>query len=116
MSPPLFQPLPPPCASCGTTTLIAPAFEAGQRIFAIRCPACGRSATLAKPITAAHDDFTGHVPAGRRQRPAVDVGGVGAAAADLDGYFPRPPSFWLWLRPGFSPHLAASLLAFFAWR
>jgi hypothetical protein len=44
-SPPLFQPSPPPCASCGTMTVIAPAFKEGQRIFAIRCPACGRSAT-----------------------------------------------------------------------
>jgi len=44
-SPPLFQPSPPPCASCGITTVIAPAFEEGQRIFAIRCPSCGRSAT-----------------------------------------------------------------------
>jgi len=44
-SPPLFQPSPPPCASCGITTVIAPAFEKGQRIFAIRCPACGHSAT-----------------------------------------------------------------------
>jgi len=42
---PLFQPSPPPCASCGITTVIAPAFEEGQRIFAIRCPACGHSAT-----------------------------------------------------------------------
>ena len=41
----LFQPSPPPCASCGITTVIAPAFEEGQRIFAIRCPACGHSAT-----------------------------------------------------------------------
>ena len=41
----LFQPPPPPCASCGITTVIAPAFEEGQRIFAIRCPACGHSAT-----------------------------------------------------------------------
>jgi hypothetical protein len=44
-SPPLFQPSPPPCANCGTTTVIAPAIEEGQRIFGIRCPACGRSAT-----------------------------------------------------------------------
>jgi hypothetical protein len=44
-SSPLFQPSPPPCANCGTTTVIAPAIEKGQRIFAMRCPACGRSAT-----------------------------------------------------------------------
>jgi hypothetical protein len=43
-SPPLFQPSPPPCANCGTTTVIVPAIEEGQRIFATRCPACGRSA------------------------------------------------------------------------
>src|SRR5207247_8963631 len=47
-SPPLFQPSPPPCASCGITTVIAPAFEKGQRIFAIRCPA---HSIIAKPIT-----------------------------------------------------------------
>ena len=40
-----FQPLPPPCIKCGTTTLIAPAFEEGQRVFAVRCPACARAGT-----------------------------------------------------------------------
>jgi transcription elongation factor Elf1 len=44
-SSPLFQPSPPPCASCGTTTVMTPAFEEGQRIFEVRCQACGRSAT-----------------------------------------------------------------------
>jgi hypothetical protein len=39
----LFQPSPPPCIRCGTTTVVAPAFEEGQRIFVVRCPACGRS-------------------------------------------------------------------------
>jgi hypothetical protein len=40
-----FQPPPPPCAKCGTTTVIAPAFEHGQRVFVIRCQACGRAGT-----------------------------------------------------------------------
>ena len=39
----LFQPAPPPCAKCGTATVVAPAFEEGQRNFVVRCPACGRS-------------------------------------------------------------------------
>src|SRR5262249_36171454 len=41
----LFQPPPPPCVKCGTTTVIAPAFEEGQRVFVVRCPACGHSGT-----------------------------------------------------------------------
>jgi phage terminase large subunit GpA-like protein len=41
----LFQPPPPPCAKCGTTTVIASAIEEGQRLFAIRCPACGHDGT-----------------------------------------------------------------------
>src|SRR5207302_3961122 len=41
----LFQPSPPPCAKCGTTTVLTPAFEEGQRVFAVRCPACGRAGT-----------------------------------------------------------------------
>jgi phage terminase large subunit GpA-like protein len=41
----LFQPSPPPCAKCGTTTVLTPAFDEGQRVFAVRCPACGRAAT-----------------------------------------------------------------------
>src|SRR5260221_9493654 len=41
----LSHPAPQEARSCGTTTVIAPAFKEGQRIFAIRCPACGRSAT-----------------------------------------------------------------------
>ena len=44
-SAPLFQPPPPPCVACGITTVIAPAFEGGQRVFVIRCPACGRAGT-----------------------------------------------------------------------
>ena len=40
-----FQPPPPPCVKCGTTTVIAPAFEEGQRVFVVRCPACGRAGT-----------------------------------------------------------------------
>jgi hypothetical protein len=40
-----FQPLPPPCIKCGTTTLIAPAFDEGQRVFVVRCPACARAGT-----------------------------------------------------------------------
>src|SRR5207244_7296848 len=43
--PPLFQPSPPPCANGGTTTVLTPAFEEGQRVFAVRCPACGRAGT-----------------------------------------------------------------------
>ena len=41
----LFQPSPPPCAKCGTTTVLTPAFEEGQRVFAVRCPACGCAGT-----------------------------------------------------------------------
>jgi hypothetical protein len=42
----LFQlPQPPPCAMCGTTTVIAPAFEGGQRVFVVRCPACEHAGT-----------------------------------------------------------------------
>jgi phage terminase large subunit GpA-like protein len=40
-----FQPAPPPCVGCGTTTVIAPALEEGQRAFVVRCPACGRAGT-----------------------------------------------------------------------
>jgi phage terminase large subunit GpA-like protein len=43
--PPLFQPPPPPCVKCGITTVIAPAFEGGQRVFEVRCPACGHAGT-----------------------------------------------------------------------
>jgi transcription elongation factor Elf1 len=39
----LFQPPPPPCVRCGTTTVVAPAFEEGQRVFAVRCLACGHT-------------------------------------------------------------------------
>jgi phage terminase large subunit GpA-like protein len=42
---PLFQPPPPPCVKCGITTVIAPAFEGDQRVFVVRCPACGRAGT-----------------------------------------------------------------------
>jgi hypothetical protein len=41
----LFQPAPPPCVKCGTTTVIAPVFEEGQRVFVVRCPECGHSGT-----------------------------------------------------------------------
>ena len=41
----LFQPPPPPCAKCGVTTVIAHAREEGQRVFVIRCPACGHAGT-----------------------------------------------------------------------
>ena len=41
----LFQPPPPPCAKCGVTTVIAHALEEGQRVFVIRCPACGHAGT-----------------------------------------------------------------------
>src|SRR6266516_98636 len=54
----LFQPSPPPCIRCGTTTVLTPAFEEGQRVFVVQCPACGRAGTytldysaLASPIT-----------------------------------------------------------------
>jgi hypothetical protein len=41
----LFQPSPPPCVKCGITTLVTPASEEGQRVFVVRCPACGRPGT-----------------------------------------------------------------------
>jgi hypothetical protein len=41
----LFQPSPPPCAKCGTTTVLTTAFEEGQRVFVVGCPACGRAGT-----------------------------------------------------------------------
>src|SRR5512133_1291972 len=41
----LFQPAPPPCVRCGIMTVVAPAFEEGQRVFVVRCPGCGRSST-----------------------------------------------------------------------
>jgi hypothetical protein len=43
----LFQPPPPPppCTKCGTTTVIAPAFKGGQRVFVVQCPACEHSGT-----------------------------------------------------------------------
>jgi len=41
----LFQPPPPPCVKCGTTTVVNPALQEGQRVFVIRCPACGRAGT-----------------------------------------------------------------------
>ena len=41
----LFQPPPPPCVQCGVTTLLAATSEEGQRVFAVRCPACGRAGT-----------------------------------------------------------------------
>ncbi len=41
----LFQPPPPPCVKCGTTTVVDPAFQEGQRAFVVRCPACGRAGT-----------------------------------------------------------------------
>ena len=40
-----FQPPPPPCVKCGTATVLAPAFEEGQRVFVVRCPACGGAST-----------------------------------------------------------------------
>jgi phage terminase large subunit GpA-like protein len=48
----LFQPSPPPCAKCGTTTVLTPAFEEGQRVFAVRCPACGRAGTYSLDYSA----------------------------------------------------------------
>jgi phage terminase large subunit GpA-like protein len=48
----LFQPSPPPCVKCGTTTVVAPAFEEGQRAFAVRCPACGRAGTYSLDYSA----------------------------------------------------------------
>jgi hypothetical protein len=40
---PFQQPPPPPCVKCGSTTVLDPVFEGGQRVFAVRCPACGRA-------------------------------------------------------------------------
>ena len=41
-----FQlPPPPPCVMCGATTVIAPVYEGGQRVFVVRCPACGGAST-----------------------------------------------------------------------
>jgi hypothetical protein len=42
---PATPPPPPPCVKCGTTTVVAPAFEVGQRVFVVRCPACMHSDT-----------------------------------------------------------------------
>jgi endogenous inhibitor of DNA gyrase (YacG/DUF329 family) len=52
-----FQPAPPPCAKCGTTTVIAPApaFEGGQRVFAVRCPACGGASTYSLDYDTSRD-------------------------------------------------------------
>jgi hypothetical protein len=44
-APPPFKPPPPPCVTCGVTTVVAPAFEGGQRVFVVRCPASGRAGT-----------------------------------------------------------------------
>jgi hypothetical protein len=41
----LFQPSPPPCVECGITTVLATAFKENQRVFVVRCPACGRAGT-----------------------------------------------------------------------
>jgi hypothetical protein len=41
----LFQPPPPPCVTCGVTTVIATASERNQRVFVVRCPACGCAGT-----------------------------------------------------------------------
>jgi hypothetical protein len=37
----LFQPSPPPCVRCGTTTVLTPAFEEGQRIFVVHAQRAG---------------------------------------------------------------------------
>jgi endogenous inhibitor of DNA gyrase (YacG/DUF329 family) len=54
----LFQPSPPPCAKCGTTTVLTPAFEEGQRVFAVRCPACGRAGTYTLDYSAIAQEKT----------------------------------------------------------
>ena len=40
-----FQPPSPPCVKCGITTVIAPAFKGGHRVFVVRCPARKHAAT-----------------------------------------------------------------------
>jgi phage terminase large subunit GpA-like protein len=60
----LFQPSPPPppCVKCGITTVIDPAFEGGQRVFVVRCPACEHRGTYSldydalPPVVSAHAD------------------------------------------------------------
>jgi hypothetical protein len=51
--PPLFQPAPPPCVKCGTTTVITSAW--GQRVFEIRCPACGHAGTYSLNYGTLHE-------------------------------------------------------------
>ena len=41
----LFQPSPPPCAKCGTTTVLTPAFEEGQRVSRFDAQRAGRAGT-----------------------------------------------------------------------
>jgi hypothetical protein len=54
--PRLFQPSPPPCAKCGTMTVLTPAFEERQRVFVVRCPACGRAGTYTLDYSALASD------------------------------------------------------------
>ena len=35
-----YEPPPPPCVKCGTTTAIDPVFEQNQRTYVVRCSAC----------------------------------------------------------------------------
>jgi hypothetical protein len=64
----LFQPSPPPCAKCGTTTVLTPAFEEGQRVFVVRCPACGRAGTYTLDYSA--------LASGEPDHRAASVGGL----------------------------------------
>src|SRR6266446_7565839 len=50
----LFQPSPPPCTKCGTTTVLTPAFEENQRVFAgvpVRTRSIIAPSRVVSPIT-----------------------------------------------------------------
>jgi hypothetical protein len=53
---------------CGTTTVVAPAFEEGQRAFVVRCPACGRAGTYSLIIAP--------YASGEPDHGAASVGGI----------------------------------------
>ena len=55
-----FQPPPPPCVKCGKTTVIAPAFEGGERVFVVRCPGCGRVSTYSLDYDTLRDGEPDH--------------------------------------------------------
>jgi phage terminase large subunit GpA-like protein len=75
----LFQPSPPPCAKCGTTTVLTPAFEEGQRVFVVRCPACGRAGTYTLDYSA--------LASGEPDHGAASVGGLGVTVRCSGIYF-----------------------------